>query len=174
MDMKKMNLIYKREGLRVKLQIENLDKLFENLKDDIDLKRGLGLSLPAIENQMGKIGATCRKIQKMMTEDQKYEFDETDQETTLDQIEEQIDQIGQELGDGFLRIKEIEDIDNPGKEFVVDWSMSVVAMLKKDLDYKGSYVLRKLLKKEKRQKIRKAIQEILESRGCNLDMFESA
>ena len=94
----KNELIFQRERLRAKLQIDNALRLLKDLKKDIDMRQGAGLSLPGAENQMNKIGATCRKLQKVQF-DPSFKPDETDQEKTLDQITEEIEQIENEIGD---------------------------------------------------------------------------
>ena len=96
----KRELILKREQLRAKLQIQNLESLLKTLKEDVRDQVNTGYSLPAAENQMEKVGQTCRKIQWMY--DPKYKLTEPDEETPIDEIERQINQIEDELLDPYV------------------------------------------------------------------------
>ena len=88
--------IYERERARAKLQIKTLKRLLKELENDIETKKGVGFSLPAVENMSQKIGTTCRKIQAVQF-DPSYIPDDTDKGLSIEEIVKQTREIESEI-----------------------------------------------------------------------------
>jgi len=103
----KREAIAQREKYRVLLQIDNLIRTAKALKDEIDEGRGLGLHLPAVETQMDKVSSTCRKLQRINFKED-WKPGEDDQEKSLQQIEEETEEIQNEIGDPWPGVEDMK------------------------------------------------------------------
>jgi len=111
----KKQMIAKRENARAQLQIMNLQRLLVQLKKELINESGVGMSLPAVEEQMGRIGTSCRAYQNAaFTRDSEYECKPDDLEKSIQKIQEEIDQIEDEIGDPWPGMKKEDDY--PDKE----------------------------------------------------------
>ena len=93
----KQNMIAKRERYRTLLQIKNLATTMRCLKEDIEKDRGVGLSLPAVENVAGKLGTAARAYQTARFTEEGWNVDKTDEGLNKKELHDQIMQIRDEL-----------------------------------------------------------------------------
>ena len=142
----KREAIAQREKYRALLQIDNLIRTAKALKDEIDEGRGLGLHLPAVETQMDKVSSTCRKLQRINFKED-WKPGETDQEKSLQQIEEETEEIQNEIGDpwpgateeaeSLAREEEIKDFNYPDqeqhKEYGIDRETEEIEAIEKEI-----------------------------------------